>query len=51
MTHPEKYARPGLYLDTDDHERLIEENREQYLQDKRDRLLNELREVEEELGW
>lgn len=33
MTHPEKYARPGVYLDTDDHERLV----------------RELREVEEEL--
>lgn len=49
MAHPEKYARPGHYLDTDDHERLIEENREQYLQDRRERLLNELREVEDKL--
>lgn len=46
---PEYYARPGLYLDEDDHGRLIEENREQYLKERRDRLRKELREVESEL--
>lgn len=49
MTHPEKFARPGLYLDEDDHKRLLEENEEQYLRDRRDRLLKELREVEERM--
>jgi hypothetical protein len=49
MTHPEKYARPGLYLDTDDHERLLEENREAHLRERRDRLRRELEQVEEEL--
>lgn len=49
MSHPEKYARPGIYLDEDDHGRLLDENRERYLEDRRTRLLNELREVEEQL--
>lgn len=39
---PEYYARPGLYLDEDDHGRLIEENREAYRRERRERLLREI---------
>lgn len=49
MSHPEKYARPGVYLDTDDHERLIEENRDAYLRERCERLARELRAAQEEL--
>jgi len=38
MTHPEKHARPGTYLDTDDHGRLLEENRDAYLRERADRI-------------
>lgn len=50
MTNPEKYARPGIYLDEDDHERLLDENREQYERDRVERLRRELREAEERLS-
>lgn len=42
MSHPEKYARPGIYLDTDDHERLLEENRGAYLMEEAEMLRQEL---------
>lgn len=44
----EKYANPGLYLDTDDHERLLEENRVAYIRERRERLLRELENLEHE---
>lgn len=49
MSDPEKYARPGLYLDEDDHGRLIEENREPMLQERRQQLLRELEDTEAKL--
>lgn len=45
----EKYANPGLYLDTDDHGRLIEENREAYLRDEAERKADKLRKIEQAL--
>lgn len=33
----EKYANPGMYLDTDNHARLIEENKAAYLREAADR--------------
>jgi len=38
----EKYARPGLYLDEDDHGRLIEENREAYIREEAQRINDRL---------
>lgn len=49
MRDPEYYARPGLYLDEDDHERLLTENRETYLRERRQRLLRELEALDHEL--
>jgi hypothetical protein len=49
MTHPEKYARPGIYLDEDDHGRLLDENREAYQRDRVERLRRELRDAEARL--
>jgi hypothetical protein len=46
----EKFARPGLYLDEDDHERLLDENRDKYLAERRQRLLRELENVEKAMG-
>lgn len=47
----EKYANPGIYLDTEDHGRLIEENREAYARDRAERLSREVREIEQTLEW
>lgn len=49
MRDPEYYANPGMNLDTDDHERLLDENREAYLRDRRERLLRELQNIEDEM--
>lgn len=49
MSDPEKYAKPGLYLDTDDHARLIEENREAYERERWERLLRERERIDAEL--
>lgn len=38
----EKYARPGLYRDDDDHARLLDENREKYRRERRERLRREV---------
>lgn len=45
----EKYARPGLYLDEDDHERLLDENREQYDRERRERLFRERERINRQL--
>lgn len=50
MSNPEKYANPGAYLDTDDHGRLIEENRAAYIRDEADQLNRKIRELERALG-
>jgi len=42
MTRHEYYLDPGRNLDTDDHERLLDENREQYAQERREQLIREL---------
>ena len=42
----EKYANPGMYLDADDHGRLIEENRDKYRQERRRELIRELQNLE-----
>lgn len=47
MSHPEKFAQPGVYLDTDDHARLIDDNREQRRRDRIEELRNELQALEE----
>lgn len=49
MPHPEKYARPGMYRDDDDHARLLDENREAFRRDRRERLLREIEEKKEKL--
>ena len=49
MTHPEKYARPGVYLDEDDHGRLLDENREQYRRERREELLQKRRRIDRQL--
>lgn len=49
MSHPEKYARPGVYLDEDDHGRLLDENRGAYRRDHREELLQEIDDAEDEL--
>ena len=48
MTDPERYAKPGLYRDDDDHAKLHDENREQYRQDRIRRLRQELENLERE---
>ena len=48
MTDPERYAKPGLYRDDDDHAKLLDENREQYRQDRIRRLRQELENLERE---
>lgn len=45
MSDPEKYARPGLYLDEDNHERLLNENREAYIRERIERLNREIEEM------
>lgn len=45
----EKYANPGMYLDTDDHGRLIEENREKLAAEEAQRLKREMRQLERTL--
>lgn len=42
----EKYARPGMYLDTDDHGRLIAENRDAYERERRERLFREIEKID-----
>jgi hypothetical protein len=37
-------------LDEDDHERLLDENRDKYLAERRQRLLRELENVEKAMG-
>lgn len=49
MRDPEYYARPGLYLDEDDHERLIDENREAFRRERRERLVREQERIAREL--
>lgn len=49
MTHPEKFARPGMYRDDDDHEKLLDENREVYEQERRERLVEEIERNKEKL--
>lgn len=49
MSDPEKHARPGDYLDEDDHARLIDENREQYRRERIERLRREQQRIEAEL--
>jgi len=49
MSDPEYYANPGRNLDTDDHARLVDENREQYLRERAEQLSRELREIRREL--
>lgn len=49
MTHPEKYARPGVYRDNDDHEKLLDENREAYEREHRERLVKEIEENKRKL--
>lgn len=48
MSDPERYAKPGLYRDDDDHAKLLDENREQYRQDRIRRLRQELENLERE---
>lgn len=45
----EKHARPGLYLDEDDHARLLDENRDAFRRDRAERLRREIREKQREL--
>lgn len=49
MPHPEKYARPGVYRDDDDHARLLDENREAYERERRERLVEEIEENKRKL--
>lgn len=49
MVHPEKYARPGVYRDDDDHAKLLDENREAYERERRERLVNEIEENKRKL--
>lgn len=42
----EKYANPGLYLDEDDHARLLDENREAYIREDAQRVQEKIRSVE-----
>lgn len=46
----EKYANPGLYLDEDDHGRLIEENREKYIRHEAEQVKDRLRVIDNALG-
>lgn len=48
MSDPERYAKPGLYRDDDDHAKLLDENRDQYRQDRIRRLRQELENLERE---
>lgn len=48
MPVPERYARPGLYLDEDRHEELLDENRDAYCRDRIKELRRELRRLEEQ---
>lgn len=45
----EKYARPGLYRDDDDHARLLDENRDAFRRDRAERLRREIREKQRKL--
>lgn len=48
MSDPERHAKPGLYRDDDDHAKLLDENRDQYRQDRIRRLRQELENLERE---
>jgi hypothetical protein len=50
MSGPEYYANPGRNLDTDDHERLLDENRDAYLRERHERLVRELEHLERRMG-
>ena len=50
MCMEEKYANPGMHLDTDDHGRLLRENRGAYARDEAERLSNEIRTLEDAIN-
>jgi len=45
----EKYAKPGIYRDDDDHGQLIDENRLAYMREEADRKRSRLRDIEQAL--